>query len=869
MYIGEILVGVGILATISFVLLIAYLLYSRKRNRLYQEILIQETRAFEAFDSTIQIMREATSASIHVQSDYSTASATAKTALDGFDGTEGTMLEESFTDGTAHTVLDLDLPLENQSEGVQTEATSASNFTSSTTSSGIYTTGLGKRKPEGGLDWSPLEGQYEFIEEIKGGGMSRVFKALKINTGNEWIVKFIPKSIGELTQEADILKDLNHVNLPSIIDIFQGKEGQFLVESFIQGVGMDQVLKSHEAIPVFKVLDWAEELAQVLSYLHNMKEPFLHLDLKPSNIMVTHDDKLVLIDFGISRRQSEVSGAVGATLSYAAPEQLKRKVSGKGLEIIEKRFGELPPERKDWRLDVRTDIYSLGVILFEAAVGYIPQHKHMGVLKNYLPVGLCDIIYKCLKVDPAERYQSVDDLLADIQKQKNAKSRMHFSLLTRKTARFAAVAAVGIAVFGFTMGTRLIEIEARTIMTIDPAILTVSVLQSSEIRLTRLLSDTYEERPLNENNLRWELSANNVAQVDGSRVVGLNIGETLIHGQYRHNEVTIQVQVVEPMDGIVEISQRYPTGNEVFLFAGTTHRERIDGNLASVEFVGPESMDVADNGAIYLTDAGILRRIYNGTSETIRINPPHLMPRMVRTYGNDVFILTDAWYEDGGFFYGLLRLSSDGTSGMEGFFLGDAQHTDIRDFTVENGLIYLVEWNAGEGITYLRTINVNNAGDIRTLTAIPDGISALAIGNDTVFLADSEQGALLAYDKRQGNINRLAGAAGERAFIDGAAPLFYQPSRLRYLDNVLYVWDFNVLRKIRLEDGMALEAISLAGAVSPVYNLEFSYNRERAERIVLPHSRLMDFVILPQSFNSGQGGILLTDPKRGVIWGLS
>ena len=826
-YTGEILVGVGAISVVVFLLLVAYLIKSRKTNNLYQEILLQETRPFEAFGSTVQFIRENTaSQSIHVDS---------SSHLSGTGNTEGTMLD----------VTDIGL-LAHQRTG---HAFLPQDMTELLT------------PHPSGLDWTPLEGQYDYISEITGGGMGSVFKVLKINTNNEWIAKFIPKHIGKLTQEADILKKLNHVNLPSIIDVFENDTGQFLIQSFIEGVGMDQVLKArpsdNKAIPVHKVMDWAEQMAQVLSYLHNLEDNFLHLDLKPGNIMVTHDDKLVLIDFGISQKQSEASGSKGATLKYCAPEQVPIKLSGSSQDVVNYRFGDmLSEDRKEWPLTVKSDIYSLGVILYEAATGIIPQHKNLDLLKRYLPNNLCDIIYKCLEIDPQHRYENIDDLLADIGQQKQqSKAKIHYSLLRRKAASFGSVAAVGLAVFGFAMGTHLIDVEARTIMTVDPAILTVSVLQSSEIRLTRLLPDTEEERPLNQNNLLWEPGADHIAQVDGNRIIGLNIGETIIHGQYRHNSVSLQVQVVEPMDGIVDIAQRYPTGGEVSLFAGTTYRERVDGPLNTVEFVGPGSMDIMDSGAIYLVDSGVLRRIYNGVVETIEINPPFLMPNIVRTYGSDAFILIDAWYDDGGFFYGIIRLS-DG--GAEGFFLGDALHTAIRDFVVADGLIYFIEWNAGTGRNHLRTINVTNADDIQTLIEVPDGISALTIDSSgRIFLADSEEGTIFSYQNNQ--LTQIAGATGERAFIDGAAPLFYQPSRLRYSDNGLYIWDFNVLRKLRLQDGRALESISLVGAVSPTYDLEFAATREPAERIVLPYSQLMDFILL-------EDRVLLTDPKRGVIW---
>ena len=826
MYIGEVLFYSGIAAAVIVVLLLVVLLISSKRSKLYRKILKQESIPFEAFSATMGITKTANLEQVvQVQPVSQINDATTLEHMTILQD-EGTMLED----------MPDDIPVS-------------------------HTTPAADIGPMG-LDWSPLDGQYKYLEEIKGGGMSRIFKALKLNTGNEWIVKFIPKNIGEMTQEAEILRELNHVNLPAIIDIFTGDEGQFLVESYIEGVGMDQVLKSHESIPVVKIMDWAEQMAQVLSYLHNMKEPFLHLDLKPSNIMVTRDDRLVLIDFGISRRQSDTLGAAGATLSYAAPEQLKRDSYGKSSEVITKRFGELPEQRKHWNLDVRTDIYSLGVILFEAATGYIPQHKHMGMLRKHLPKAVCEIIYKCLEVHPDKRYQTIDALLLDIQNQKQIFKKIHFNLFTRRVAGIASAALVAFAVFGTAMGSQMMEIEAQTIMTVDPGIITLSLLQSSEVRLTRILPDTNEERPLNSGNLVWEIEANEIAQVDGNRIIGLNLGETTIHGQYRHNLVTVQVQVVEPMDGIVEISQRFNTGNLISLYAGTMHRERIDGNLSEVEFVGPGSLDITTGGAIYLADAGILRRIYNGSVETITINPPFLAPSQVRAYGEDVFILTDPWYDEGGFYYGIIRLAGDYA---EGFFLGDAQHTAIRDFEVQNGLIYFIEWNAGLEMAFLRTINVNDAGDIYTIIEVPENTSAMAIDTSSselrVYLADSERGVLMVYEN--GEISYLAGVLGERAFIDGPAPLFYQPQRLRYIEGSLYVWDFNVLREVRLQDGLLLYSLSIAGNVSPVYDMQVDEAARQAERVILPYSQLMDFVVL----NNGTGyEILVTDPKRGVIW---
>jgi len=839
MYLGEILVLVGFFGVAVALGLIGYLIGSRKNSRLYKKILDQETLDFAAFSTTMTQGRlkgqnSAAQGSSHI---FSSSIHHSSSHFPQVDDTE---------------------PMDNVIE--ETLPLMAGNTFGLMTDVSGNTADLN-------LDWSVLAGQYKFLEKVADGGMSQVFKALKISTGNEWIVKFIPKKLGGIVQEAEILKRLKHMSLPSIIDVFESEEGQFLVETFIEGVGMDVVLKDRGAIPFFPMLEWTEQLVQVLEYLHK-EESILHLDLKPSNIMVTRNDKLVLIDFGISRQQSEVAGAAAATLSYAAPEQLKRAARGKKKEIIERRFGRLPEDWQDWQLDARTDIYSLGVIMFVMATGKAPLYDNINLLKRAVPNGLYRIISKCLQTRPQNRYQSTSELLFDITTLKaHSKNQLLAFMRVKRVASAGLAAAMGIAAFGFFMGSHLINLEAMTIMTVDPPILTVSVQQSTEVRLERLLEDTGAERPFNPNNLVWEIEANEIAQVDGNRIIGLNVGETQVNGIYRQNIVTMQVEVVEPMNGIVEISQRYMAGGLISVLGGTTQRDWIDGSLAAAEFVGPGSLDITANGAVYFADSGILRRIFNGQVETIEINPSFLRTNIVRTYGNDVFALTDAWNEDGEFFYGIFRIHDpDGTNtGAEGIFLGDASNTDIRDFFVHDGLLYFIEWNAAGGQAYLRTLDISGDYFPTTIAELPNGVTAMTMGDGVIFLADREQGIILAYELTNvgisASLRQIAGAAGERAFIDGAAPLFYQPSRLRYYNNELFVWDFNVLRKLTFseESGAVEGAITLVGRASPVYDLGVRFTEQAAHEIILPFSELMDFVVVGEV-------VILTDPKRGRVW---
>jgi hypothetical protein len=148
---------------------------------------------------------------------------------------------------------------------------------------------------------------------------------------------------------------------------------------------------------------------------------------------------------------------------------------------------------------------------------------------------------------------------------------------------------------------------------------------------------------------------------------------------------------------------------------------------------------------------------------------------------------------------------------------------------------------------------------IVALCELPEGTAALALdGAGAVYLANPETGAIQVW--RDGTLSYFAGIEGEQAFIDGVAPLFYRPQRLRYAADCLYVWDFNVLRQVFVRDQAAAEALTLAGEASPEFDQEIADPRQAAEAVILPDSVLADFAV------TGDGRVLLTDPKRGVIW---
>ena len=810
-----------------------YLLVSRKRSLIYRSVLQQETNFFDALTATAKLTSTAKVSSVPVN-----AAAFAQSYADEEAETEllqkdypATQLANGLMDADKTELLQDMLPTEPLMADVPA------------TEKVVY------------FDASALEGRYVLEEEILGGGMSRIFLARSSKLGNRWIVKYISHKNGALANEENILKQLNHISLPKIVDIFHDDSGVYLVENYIEGVTLDTVLDGHSPLNQILIQEWAEQITRVLSYLHNMKpSPIYHFDLKPSNIMVTHDNRLVLIDFGISKQLGQVGGAIGVTYKYAAPEQLKYHIDTNNMELLESRFGNLSEERFQWQPDARTDIYSLGVMLFELSVGQIPTIQNVHLLKDSVSQELCKIIKKCLELKPQDRYQNAQDLLVDTQKIKGLKMKMVKALFMRKFAAGTTAFAMAISIGSLGGGYYMYGQENLALLDVEPSLITLSLQQSTELKIEKQLPDGTVVL-LEPQRIRWNFDYNDIAQIDGNRIVGINTGQAELSGQYRKKEISLQVNVVPPLDGMVDIVQIYQPGHVLQLFAGTMERKHNDGTLDDAEFVSPESIDIADDGTIYITDAGLLRKISGNEVESIDFEPGFITSRIVRCRDKDIYILTHAWKDDDGAYYGLIRIGEDG---VEDLYIADAAYTAIEDFIITNGLIYYIERNEGAERTYLKMLNPQDVEDIQTLCELSSGSMALSSDDaGRLYIANIESGVIQVY--QNGKMRFFAGTENERAFIDGSSALFYMPQRLRYEAGHLYVWDFNTLRRIEVVNGVAGACITLAGEASPEFSLELSATRQAAGSAILPNSRLMDFALFKDV-------ILLTDPKRGVVW---
>lgn len=703
------------------------------------------------------------------------------------------------------------------------------------------------------LDLSPLEGKYTLLQEIHGGGMSRIFLARHQKLGSQWIVKFVDGRHAELANEADVLKQLNHISLPPIIDIFQSRQGTFLVERYIEGFTLDEVLKSGQELREGQISDWGLQLAHVLRYLHSLDTPIIHCDLKPSNIMVTHDDRLVLIDFGISKRQGSGSGPAGITYRYAAPEQFRGAAVRP--DVIADRFGALPPDHQGWPIDVRTDLYSTGVILYELIMGRTPSGGVTDDLRPRVTPKLADVVCRCLQIQPDKRFQSADQLIHALDAVKGQRVTIARKLVLRRIAAVCCGAFLAGGLVTSASGAYVYQMENLSVVSMDPGQAVISAQQSVQILLQKALPGKAPVT-LEPQQVRWSYSEDNIARMDGNRLVGLNPGETTLCGQYHNHEITLHVLVTEPVGELTEVSLRYPLGSQVSVYAGSGRRETEDGGLADCSFVSPEALSRSGD-TLYLTDAGTIRILRNGQASTLRLEPDYLTADLVRGWSGDLYVLTGPWTgEDETAYYGFLRLSDRSADIL---YYTEAAWSAVTDFAFDSqGTLWFIQQNLGTGSTTLNTLDPDSLA-CDCVTDLPESTRGMAFDEeDNLYLSVPDSGVILRLGRGESSCTYFAGVEGERRMIDGSVPNFYRPTSLAAGEGVLYVLDFDTVRKITVEGAGALSTETLAGVPTADTNPPVALGP--GEQAVLPASERASLVL------DSRGQLLLSDPKNSVIY---
>ncbi|WP_249435889.1 serine/threonine-protein kinase [Paenibacillus sp. Marseille-Q4541] len=281
---------------------------------------------------------------------------------------------------------------------------------------------------------SILGGRYLIVRSIGSGGMSHVYMAEDMKLpGKKWAIKESmaqPGDHGNFATEAEMLIALQHPRLPQIVDFFEPDQVgyTYLVMDYIEGVTLTEYLnKQNYVLPYDKILTMIREVMDVLDYLHHRSPPIIYRDLKPGNIMITGDEDLRLIDFGIARnyKENRLQDTVKlGTIGFASPEQY-----GSG------------------QTDVRSDLYSLGALFLYLVtrgahsewISGVEQMLRNEAIRPYIPV-----IRRLLRSDPANRYQSIHELREEMFKlsHKPSPHQEHGVLFSQGTS-VVAVMGVG------------------------------------------------------------------------------------------------------------------------------------------------------------------------------------------------------------------------------------------------------------------------------------------------------------------------------------------------------------------------------------------------------------------------------------------
>ncbi len=272
-----------------------------------------------------------------------------------------------------------------------------------------------------------IGGTYKILDVIGRGGMSIVYLAINEKANKPWAVKeLVRKEFQDLEtdrKEIALMKRLKNPHLPSIVDVIEQGERLLIVMDYVEGQTLDAVLKEEGVQSVERVLDWAGQLCQVLGYLHRQSPPVIYRDMKPSNVMLKPDGTIVLIDLGAAREfRPELSMDTVAlgTCGYAAPEQYE----------------------EEGQSDARTDIYCLGVMLFQLLTGEGPHMlQPLRALRPEIPAGLEAIVERCVQKEKAGRYQSAEELAYALEHywEQDAAYRL---VQKKKLRRFAVVLGV-------------------------------------------------------------------------------------------------------------------------------------------------------------------------------------------------------------------------------------------------------------------------------------------------------------------------------------------------------------------------------------------------------------------------------------------
>ncbi len=274
---------------------------------------------------------------------------------------------------------------------------------------------------------------YRILDKLGEGGMGVVYKAEDIKLERLVALKFLPQHLTtdpvekeRFVHEAKAASALNHPNIATIYEIDEFEGQMFMAMEYVEGNTLKQTI-GKELLPIKEVLDIGIQICEGLNMAH--EKGIVHRDIKSSNIMLTSRDQVKIMDFGLAKLKGAKEGtdtrSTLGTAAYMSPEQAQ------GEEV-----------------DQKSDIFSCGVVLYELLTGRLPfMGEHQAAIiysiineepqsvvrfNNQVSARLEDMVFKALAKDKRERYQHIDDLLADLRREKKSLEYVKTDRLTRE-----------------------------------------------------------------------------------------------------------------------------------------------------------------------------------------------------------------------------------------------------------------------------------------------------------------------------------------------------------------------------------------------------------------------------------------------------
>ena len=269
-------------------------------------------------------------------------------------------------------------------------------------------------------------GNFEIVTKLGEGGMGEVYKGIDILLDRQVAIKALrpelaarPEIVERFLSEAVALAKLNHPNIATLYSFFQENDRYYMVLEFVAGEPLDKLIGRYHTLPWMDAVDLARQALAGLSHAHH--EGIIHRDIKPGNMMLTKNLQLKLMDFGIARilqtaRMTKTGHLIG-TLEYMSPEQIQ------GQEV-----------------DPRSDIYSLGIVLYEMLSGRLPfqattdyalirqqvESVPLPVIKlaTDIPARLNSAVMTALAKTPGERYDNATAFANELAEIVDATSRL-------------------------------------------------------------------------------------------------------------------------------------------------------------------------------------------------------------------------------------------------------------------------------------------------------------------------------------------------------------------------------------------------------------------------------------------------------------